>query len=105
MLLKKMPFVFYFLIINDSAIFRKLEQTDTQACFILNEQIFKGNTQLHLLICFPFYFREDLNKIHFSNELLLLKRNREKCNLANEPERQQCEELSPVKTERHYLKK
>jgi hypothetical protein len=30
---------------------------------------------------------------------------KEKCNLANEPERQQFEELSPVKTERHYLKK
>jgi len=45
------------------------------------------------------------NKNLFSNEFLVKKKIKEKCNMANEPERQQFEELSPVKTERHYLKK
>lgn len=53
--------------------------------------------------------RSRYNKNSFSNEFLVKnkqnKKIKEKCNMANEPERQQFEELSPIKTEKHYLKK
>lgn len=102
-------------------VFQKLKHIDFQEGFIINGygegmDSFTPFIFLTFLCCFvfPFYLMGNLISSKVPQSIvtlfslpvnLFLSENKKKCNMANEPGRQQYEELYPVKTEKHYLRK